>query len=66
MVKDWETLQEEHTIIAHALASQRSSKMAPNSTPLPWARLCHAQALVHVGEYVWIVCALALNIPITH
>jgi len=37
MVGDWETLQEEHTIKTHALAYQRSSKMALNPIPPPSA-----------------------------
>jgi hypothetical protein len=34
MVRDWETLQKEHSIGAQALASQRSSKMALDPTSL--------------------------------
>ncbi len=61
MVGDWETLQEEHTIKTHALAYQRSSKMALNPIPPPSAWLCHTWALAHVGEYVRTMCALAPN-----
>ncbi len=45
------------------LASQRSSKVALDPTPPSSARLCYAWALVHVGEYVCVVRALA---PTTH
>jgi hypothetical protein len=49
---DWETLQEEQTIRAHALAPQRSLMMALDPTPLPLAQLCRARAFTHVGEYI--------------
>ncbi len=45
MAQDWETLQEEHTIKAQMLVSQRSSMLAPNPTPLPLTRLFCTQAL---------------------
>ncbi len=35
----------------------------PNPTPPPSAQLHHTQALAYVGEYVRIVCTLALNTP---
>jgi hypothetical protein len=59
MAKDWETLQEEHTIKAHALVSQRSPNMAPDPTPLPSTQLCRTWGLIHVEEYARTVCALA-------
>jgi hypothetical protein len=61
MVGDWETLQEEHILRTQALASQRSLEMAPDPTPLPSTQLHRVQALVHVGEYVRTMCALAPN-----
>jgi hypothetical protein len=51
MVKDWETLQEEHIIRAKSLISQKSSKMAPNPMPPPSTQLCRTWALAHVEEY---------------
>jgi hypothetical protein len=59
MVKDWDTLQEEHTIRAQTLVSQRSSDMALDFTPLLSTRLHHTRALAHVREYARIVRALA-------
>jgi hypothetical protein len=62
MPGDWETLQEEQTIRAHALASERSLAMAPDPTPPPLAQLCCARAFGHVGEYVRVMCTLAHSI----
>jgi len=59
--RDWEKLQEEHTIKAHALASQRFLEMAPYLTPPPLVQLHHKRALAHVGEYVYAVHASAVN-----
>jgi hypothetical protein len=42
MARNWETLQKEHTIIAHALGYQRSSKMTLDPIRSPSARLHHA------------------------
>jgi hypothetical protein len=58
MVGDWETLQEQHTIKAHALAAQRFLEMAPNLTPPPLTWLYHAGAFAHVMDYVRTMCAL--------
>jgi hypothetical protein len=63
MVRDWETLQKEHTIRTQALTSQRSLKMAPDLPPPPSTQLHCAQALAHVGEYAQIVRALTPNTP---
>jgi hypothetical protein len=59
---DWETLQEEQTIRAHAMVSQRSSTMAPDPTPPPLAQLCHAHAIAHVREYTQTMRTLVPNI----
>jgi hypothetical protein len=59
---DWETLQEEQIIRAHAVASQRSSMMAPNPTPPPLSQLRHAHVIAHVGEYVQTMRTLVPNI----
>jgi hypothetical protein len=52
MARDLENLQEEHTIRAHALTSQRFSKMAPDTTSPPSAQLHCMLTLAHVREYV--------------
>jgi hypothetical protein len=51
MARDWETLQEDHTIRAKVLASQRSLEMALDLIPPPLTQLHYAQAFAHVGEY---------------
>jgi hypothetical protein len=56
-----ETLQKKHMIRAFVLASHKCLETTPNPTPPPSTHLHHVGALVHVGEYVWIICALALN-----
>jgi len=62
MARDWETLQEKHTIRAQVLVSQRFSMIALDPNPPPSTRLCCARTLTHVGEYVQTMCALALGI----
>jgi hypothetical protein len=52
MARDWETLQEEHTIRAQVLVSQRFSMITLDPNPPPSTRLCCARAFAHVGEYV--------------
>jgi hypothetical protein len=42
-------------------ASQRSLEMGLNPTPLPLTQLHCTQTLVHVREYVHLMCALAPN-----
>jgi hypothetical protein len=59
--RDSEKLQEEHTIKAHALASQRFLKMAPYFTPPPLIQLHHTRAFAYVGEYVYVVHASAVD-----
>jgi len=46
------------------LASQRSSVLALNPTPLPLTQFRCTQALAHVGEYVRTMCALAHKTPL--
>lgn len=47
-----------HMIRAFVLASRKRLESIPDLTPLPSARLRHAQAFVHLGEYTWVVRAL--------
>jgi hypothetical protein len=58
---NWETLQKEHMIKTHVLASHMCLESIPNPTPLPLTQLSCAQVFAHVGEYIWTVRALALN-----
>jgi hypothetical protein len=58
-----EALQKEQTIETFVLVSHRCLESTPNPTPPPSIRLCLAQALAHVGEYVQVVCALVPSTP---
>jgi hypothetical protein len=58
---NWEALQEEHIIKSHVLASHKCLELILDPTPPPSMRLCHAQTLTHVREYVQIICALTLS-----
>jgi hypothetical protein len=50
-----------HTIKTFVLVFHKCLELIPNPTPPPSIRLCHAQAFIHVGEYVQTIRVLALS-----
>ncbi len=65
MGDNWETFQGEHTIKAFVFNYYKCLESTSNPTPFPSIRLHHTHAFANVGEYVWTICALFLNILAT-